>query len=148
MVSDKPACTNQNKTFVTNFSFSKTLTHTLNIVFDNQYITYRIDKILGYVFRSQLIMETPHRKIIQETTHSMLYDRKRYYCLTLDSLKTVYFTHFQSLLQFGMIFWGSAINLHKALIKQKRVIRVMVRLGQRTSCAPKFKKLLILTVPC
>jgi hypothetical protein len=30
---------NKNKTFVINFSFSKTLTHTLNIIFDNQNIT-------------------------------------------------------------------------------------------------------------
>jgi len=75
MVSNKPACNKQNKTFVTNFSFSKTLTHTLNIQIDNQNVTYRINKILGYVFRLQLIMKTPHRKIIEETMHVMLYDK-------------------------------------------------------------------------
>jgi hypothetical protein len=30
-----------------------------------------------------------------------------YYFLTLEHLKTLYFAHFQSLLQYGIIFWGS-----------------------------------------
>ena len=61
-------------------------------------------------------------------------------------LKTIYFTHFQSLLQFGIIFWGTTTNLHKALIMQKRIIRVMLGLTHRSSCRQKFKKLQILTV--
>jgi hypothetical protein len=63
-----------------------------------------------------------------------------YFYLALDSLKTVYFTHFQSQLQFGIILWGSITNLHNTLIMQ-------MGLRQRTSCTEKFKKLQILTVP-
>jgi len=65
--------------------------------------------------------------------------RNLYYYLTLDSLKTVYFPHFQSLLQLGIIFWGITITLHKALIMQKRIIRVMLGLRQRNPCRKKFK---------
>jgi len=70
-----------------------------------------------------------------------------YFYLILHSLKTIYFAHFQSLLQFGIIFWGTATNLHKALIMQKRIIWVMVGLRYRSSCRQKFKKLQISTVP-
>jgi hypothetical protein len=70
-----------------------------------------------------------------------------YYSLTLDSFKTVYFAHFQTFLQYGIIFWGSTTNLHKALVMQKRVRRLMLGLGQRNSCKEKFKELQILTVP-
>jgi hypothetical protein len=66
--------------------------------------------------------------------------------LITDSLRTVYFAHFQSLLQFEAIFCGSPTNLHKALIKQKRKIRVMLGLRQRASCGQKFKKLPIVTL--
>ena len=66
---------------------------------------------------------------------------------SIDSLKTVYFAHFQSWLQFGIILWGSSTNLHNTFIMQKRIIRVMLGLRQRTSCKEKFKKLKILTVP-
>jgi len=69
-----------------------------------------------------------------------------YYYLILHSLKTIYFTHFQSLLQFGIIFWSTTTNLHKALTMQKRIIRVMLGLRHRSSCRQKFKKLQILTV--
>jgi len=47
-------------------------------------------------------METPQRKIIEKNEYNMLYDKK-FILLTLDSLKTVYFAHFQSLLQCGII---------------------------------------------
>jgi hypothetical protein len=50
------------------------------------------------------------------------------------------------LLQFGIIVWDSTTNLHKALIMQKRIIRMMVGLRQRTSCKEKLKKLQILRV--
>jgi hypothetical protein len=70
-----------------------------------------------------------------------------YYYLIPDSLKTVYFAHFQSLLQFGINFCSSPTNLYKALIEQKRKIRVMLALRQRTSCGQRFKKLRIVTVP-
>jgi len=73
--------------------------------------------------------------------------RDLYYYLIPGSLKTVYFAHFQSLLQFGIIFCTSPTNLYKALTEQKRKIRVMLGLRQRTSCGKKFKKLQIVTVP-
>jgi hypothetical protein len=56
--------------------------------------------------------------------------RNLYYCLTLDSLKTVYFTHFQSLLQSEIIFWGLTTNLHYAVKMQKGIIRVMLGLSK------------------
>ena len=80
-------------------------------------------------------METPYRNIIEENY------------LTLDSIKTVYFTHFQSLLQSGIIFWGSTTNLHQVVKMQKKIIRLMLGFRQRISCRQKSKKLQILTVP-
>jgi hypothetical protein len=77
----------------------------------------------------------------------MMRNLRVYYYLTLDKIKTVYFTHFQSLLQSGIIFWGSTTNLHQVVKTQRRTIRVMLVLWQRTSCREKFKKLQILTVP-
>jgi hypothetical protein len=70
-----------------------------------------------------------------------------YYYLIPDSLKTVYFAHFQSLLQFERIFCSSPTELHKAIIKQNRTRRVMLGLPQRTTCGQKFKKLQIVSVP-
>ena len=57
------------------------------------------------------------------------------------------FEHFQSLLQFEIILWSSDTNQTKALMKQKRKVRVKLLLKQRTSCGQKFKKLQTVTVP-
>lgn len=73
--------------------------------------------------------------------------RKVSYFFTLDSLKTAYFAHFQSLLQHGIICWGSSTTLHKLLIMQKRKMKVMLGLIQWTSCREKFKELQILNIP-
>jgi hypothetical protein len=60
----------------------------------------------------------------------------------------VYFAHFQSQINYGIIFWGSSLSIRNVFIIQKRAIRIMLRLGPRSSCREGFKKLDILTVPC
>jgi hypothetical protein len=72
--------------------------------------------------------------------------RNLYYYLIPDSIQTVGFAHFQ-LLQFEIILYTSPTNLRKAVIKQKRKIRVMLGLRQRTSGRQRFKKLQTVNVP-
>jgi hypothetical protein len=60
--------------------------------------------------------------------------RTLYYFLIPDPLKAVYFVQFQSLLQFEITFCSSTTNLLKAHIEQKRKMRVMLGLRQRTFC--------------
>ena len=54
--------------------------------------------------------------------------RNLYYYLIPGSLQRVYFGNFQSWLQFEIIILGSPTYIHKALIKQKRKIGVMLGL--------------------
>jgi len=61
-------------------------------------------------------------KLLKKLSIACYMMRNLYYYLTLNSLKTVYFTHFQSLLQLGIIIWSTTITLHKALIMKKRII--------------------------
>jgi hypothetical protein len=60
----------------------------------------------------------------------------------------VYFAHFHSQISYGVIFWGSSSSMRNVFIIQKRAIRIILRLGPRSSCREGFKKLDILTVPC
>jgi hypothetical protein len=70
------------------------------------------------------------------------------YCyLITDTLKTVHFAHFQSVLQYEIISHSSPTNLHKALMKQNGKIKVTLGLRQTVFCVEKFKKLPIITVP-
>jgi hypothetical protein len=63
-------------------------------------------------------------------------------------IQNIYFTIFQALLQFGILFWegtGSELSIRIFRI-QKRVIRSMVVASSRTSCRQLFKELNILTL--
>ena len=63
-------------------------------------------------------------------------------------LRTIYYANFYSHIQYGIIFWGSSSCAHRLFILQKRVIRAIFGISQRTSCVPYFKDLNILTLPC
>ena len=58
----------------------------------------------------------------------------------------VYFAHFCSQICYGIIFWSSFSAMRNVFIIQKRAIRIMLRLGTRSSCRKGFKKSDILTV--
>jgi len=60
----------------------------------------------------------------------------------------VYFAHLYSQIIYGIILWGSSSLMRNIFIIQRRAIRIMLRLGPRSSCREGFNKLDIFTVPC
>ena len=63
-------------------------------------------------------------------------------------LHVVYFAHVHSQISYGIIFWGSSSSMRNVFIIQKRAVRIMLRMGPRSSYREGFKKLDILRVPC
>jgi hypothetical protein len=70
------------------------------------------------------------------------------YTLNIDSLKLLYFAHFHSRVNYGIIFWGAYANLHKLFLIAEKIIGIMLGLCYRYSCRIWFKELDILTIPC
>jgi hypothetical protein len=68
--------------------------------------------------------------------------------VNVKTLSMAYFAHFHSKINYGIIFWGSSSSMRNVFIIQKRAIRIMLRLGPRSSCREGFKKLNTLRVPC
>jgi hypothetical protein len=52
----------------------------------------------------------------------------------------VYFAHFYSHISYGIVFWNSASSVKNVLIIQKRAVRIILRLGPRSSCREGLKK--------
>jgi hypothetical protein len=52
-----------------------------------------------------------------------------------------------SLIRHSIIFWGNSTKANTVLLFQKRVIRIMMGIDQRSSWKGLFKKLDILPVP-
>ena len=59
-----------------------------------------------------------------------------------------YIAYFHSIINYGIVFWGTASNSCKVLKLQKKAIRIMSGAEPRASCRGLFRKLEILLVPC
>jgi hypothetical protein len=64
--------------------------------------------------------------------------------MSLEAMRLIYFSHFHSVLSYGIIFWGNSVHSKYILRIQKRTIRVITNSGIRDSCQELFKKLQIL----
>lgn len=63
------------------------------------------------------------------------------------TLMTVYFSNFQSLITYGIIFWGSSSQSEKIFMAQKFALRTLLGMGFRSSCRGTFRQNNILTLP-
>lgn len=75
------------------------------------------------------------------------------YCLRIMNLyinivikKTIYFSCFQSVISYGIVFWGACKDTNRVFLNQKQAIRIMFNMKFRESCRSVFRKHKILTV--
>lgn len=66
----------------------------------------------------------------------------------IELLRTLYFGNINSVISYGIPFWGTSPNLTRIFKLQKRIIKIMMHVSNRTHTKPLFKKLNILPVPC
>jgi hypothetical protein len=64
--------------------------------------------------------------------------------MSLNTLKTIYYSSFNAILSYGLIFWGNSPHTIKVFRLQKRIIRIMLGYKQRVLCRELFKRLNIL----
>lgn len=65
--------------------------------------------------------------------------------LDLNTIRVVYFANIQSVLRFGVIFWGASTDAQRVFIAQKRAVRILGSMRYRDSCRSRFRELNILT---
>lgn len=58
----------------------------------------------------------------------------------------VYYAHIESRLRYGIILWGWSTDSINVFLAQKRAIRCLAGVSQKTSCKPYFKHFNILTL--
>jgi len=66
--------------------------------------------------------------------------RKLLPVVNVKVLHMFYLAHFYSHIRYGIVFWGSSSSVRNVFIIQKTVIKIMLRLGPRSSCQEGFKK--------
>jgi hypothetical protein len=108
----------------------------------------RNTKFLGVQIDNHLNWKCHVQYILPKLSIASFVIRQLFYVLNLKTLQMTYFSYFNSIIRYGIIFWGNATDSCKVLRLQKRVIRIMSGAEPRASCRGLFKKLEILPVPC
>jgi hypothetical protein len=126
-----------------NFSyFSLHITTGENLLVETNVINF-----LGLQLDSQLSWK-PHINYLLHKLSSVYFIMRRLSpILNIQTLRTVYFAHFHSLVNYGIIFGSNTSSMCKVFLTQKKILRIMLRISARTSCRKWFKKLEILPIP-
>jgi hypothetical protein len=85
-------------------------------------------------------------KLLPKVSSACFAIRKMSSYSNISTLKMIYFAHFHSLLEYGVVFWGNSTGSVKVLKLQKRVISLMTGSNARTSRRPLFSTLGIMTL--
>ena len=113
------------------------LNEELRIVENTKFLGLHIDEFLDW---------SEHINILSKKLNSICYGIRivgRY--MSEKMQKVVYFANFESILKYGIVFWGSSSQLKKIFTVQKRVIRCYKKMQYRESCRGVFKREGILT---
>jgi len=63
-----------------------------------------------------------------------------------STLRQIYCAYIQSILSYGITFWGRYSNANKLLILQKKIVRIITNSRVRKSCREAFKNMQIMTL--
>jgi mannose/fructose/N-acetylgalactosamine-specific phosphotransferase system component IID len=105
-------------------------------------------KFLGLQIDNHLTWKNHIDKMVPKLSGACYAVGSMYHISNINTLKSVYFTHFYSITKYGIIFWGNSSNSKKIFTLQKKIITIMVGAQPRTPCRSLFKKSEILPIPC
>jgi len=66
--------------------------------------------------------------------------------LSLDVLRSTYFSYAHSIISYGIIFWGNSSYSDDIFKSQKKIIRIIMNSSRNASCQQLFKDLNILPI--
>jgi hypothetical protein len=66
--------------------------------------------------------------------------------MSLEMLKMVYYSNFNSIINYGLPFWGTSPHSKKIFRIEKRIVRIMMGCRKEASCRNLFRELKILSL--
>lgn len=88
-----------------------------------------------------------HIHVLKTRLHSAIFSIRTIRTVTdFKTLLIVYHAYFESLMSYGLIFWGSSTHSNNIFKLQKKVVRLIAKVPNRTSCREYFKSFKILTM--
>ena len=65
----------------------------------------------------------------------------------INTLKSIYYAYFHSIIKYGIIFWGNSSNSGKIFTLQKKIVSITVGAQSTASCRILYQQLEIQAVP-
>lgn len=111
---------------------------TFELTNDTKFLGIQIDNKLNWL---------PHITYISKKLTSSAYSIKILATyLSSGVVNIVYHSNFESILRYGIVFWGASSDVNRLFVIQKRCLRSMLGLKYGQSCRGKFKSVNMFTI--
>jgi len=104
-------------------------------------------KFLGLIIDNSLSWEDHIAALTSKLNKAYYAIRSIKPSLSVDTLRMICFSYVQSVMSYGIIFWGNSCSSNNIFKIQKRIIRIISNTGSHDSCRHLFKQLQILSLP-
>jgi len=122
---------------------------TLHIGYKEKYLEEAANtKFLGLQCDNHVNFKNHIEQIIPKVSEACHAIRSMDHISNMNTLKSIYYAYFHSVIKYGIIFWGNCSNSQKIFTLQKKIVRIVAGVKPRTSCRSLFKQLEIQPVPC
>ena len=137
---------NLDKTLYTDFSPNFAITRMDTIQYNNTNLTkVPLIKFLGLMIDSNLTWNQHVDLVLRRLSSAGYALNCVKYTLPIDILKLIYFANIQSIMSYGIIFWGASTTASQVFLIQKKTLRIIYRIKPRESCRKLFCENQIMT---
>ena len=136
---------NINKTNILFFSSNKNLNRVRDKNFNIHFV--ESSKLLGLHIDADLKWKSHCENLLYKLNKALYAMRRLKMICNYTTLKAVYHAYFESILKYGILFWGNTTHMQDILKIQKKAIRLLTNSGPRDSCRTKFSEIGVLSAP-
>jgi hypothetical protein len=95
-------------------------------------------KFLGLNINNTLTWKPHIETILPKLSSACFAMRSIKLLVSQHMLKTIYYSHFHTIISYGLMFWGNSAHNARVFRKQKKIIRIMAGSRSRDSCRKLF----------
>jgi hypothetical protein len=142
---------NIDKTNKIKFITNNSRQYSISIGYNDKCIEESVNtKFLGLQIDNHLNWKNHINQLVPKLSGTCYAVRSMLHITNNDTLKSIYFAYFHSLMKYEIILGGNSPDSKKVFTLQKKIVRIMVGVKSRNSCRDPlvFKRLQILPLPC
>ena len=138
---------NFSKTHCLEFRSMKHYRVNMQIQHNHNYISNTSEtKFLGLIIDGSLTCKQHIEQLIKKMSSACYALRYIKYSLPIETLQIICFAHINTIMSYGVIFWGNSSYAKKVFTLQKKIIRIITNTGPRDSCREIFGSMQIMTL--